>query len=139
MIRPLGDDSAPFKPIGTIKAIKAEDLVVTDYNADLDRFRAFTKPMSYSMDIPDTPENRKSFQALKESCEIASVCGMANMIREVHRRGYIRCRIEYYKEFSHLVHKHFGMNFSRYCKSIWIKNFSGFWVRLNGGTWVKKR
>lgn len=51
----------------------------------------------------------------------------------------IKTRISEYRTINSLVHKYHNMNFTRYCKSVGIRRFDGFRVRLESGSWVRKK
>jgi len=122
-----------FKDLGEVSAIKSVDALPLTKPAE----PWFTNPkrdLSFSVEIPATPENRKSFQKLREQGEKAEINAVVNMIRRVGRRSHFECKKEHYKHLSGLVHKHYGMNFTRYCRSVGVRYFTGFrvWLGDNG-------
>ena len=126
-----------FKELGEIA--KTSDSLCVANNGDDRKWNGLDANFSCVCEIPDTPENRKAMRELAESCEKSHIEDMVRIIRKYHRRGHYMCSKQQYKYIDHIIHKHYNMNFSRYCKSIGIKYFTGFRVLLDSGYWVKKK
>ena len=71
--------------------------------------------------------------------EKATIRGLIALARKMVGRFHIDTRISEYRTVNSLVHKYHNMNFTRYCKSVGIRRFNGFRVRLESGSWVRKK
>lgn len=97
------------------------------------------KDLSFTCEIQPTPESRAALRALLGEGEKAQIRAVVEMIRKVGRKAHFECRKAEYGRLNHIVHKHYNMNFTRYCRSIGIRHFKGFRVRLESGWWVWKK
>lgn len=125
-----------FKELGKIES--ADSLPIAE-NTNEKWWNGIGSSFSCTCEIKDTPESRKAMRELVESIEKSRIDDMIAMIRRLHRRGHYICAKPLYKYINRIVHKHYNMNFTRYCKRLGIRYFRGFRVRLESGCWVKRK
>jgi len=129
-----------FKELGTLD--KTADSISVAEPDNERRWDGLGSSFSCTCEIKDTPENRAAMRKLRESLEKSRIENAVSFIRLCYRRYGLpsfMCTKDEYKFINHLVHKHYNMNFTRYCRSIGIKYFTGFRVLLDSGCWVKRK
>lgn len=97
------------------------------------------KDLSFSCTIEFVKETRDYIRSLINDAEREKIRAVVEMIRKVGRKAHFECRKAEYGRLNNIVHKHYNMNFTRYCRSIGIRHFNGFRVRLESGWWVWKK
>lgn len=91
------------------------------------------------MEIPAIEVNLRAAKRLINEAEKDQIKAVVEMIRKVGRPLHIECRKSIYRHFSALVHKHYGMNFTSYCRAAGAGYLRGFRVYLgDGGTDICK-
>ena len=102
--------------------------------------------ISISAKVELSPETREALRKMLDEAreleierEKATIRGLIALARKMTGRFHIDTRISEYRTINSLVHKYHNMNFTRYCKSVGIRRFDGFRVRLESGSWVRKK
>lgn len=97
------------------------------------------RDLSFTVEIPATELNLRAAKRLINEAEKDQIKAVVAMIRKVGLPLHFECRKSIYRHFSALVHKHYGMNFTRYCRAAGVGYFRGFRVYLgDGGTDICK-
>jgi hypothetical protein len=128
-----------FKELGRIETANSLPLAKCDNER---RWDGIGSSFSFTCEIKDTAENRTAMRELVESFEKSRIENAADFVRVCYWRYGLpsfMCTKREYKLINHLVHKHYNMNFTRYCRSIGIRYFTGFLVLLDGGSLVKRK
>ena len=129
-------------PDGSFKELgrTVERLELKDNGEESNWSNGIHSSFSVTCEIKDTPESRKAMRELRDWCEKSAIEDVLRTIRILHHRHRILfIHNKRYRYINTIVHKHYNMNFTRYCRSIGIKYFTGFWVLLDSGCWVKKK
>ena len=102
--------------------------------------------ISISAKVELSPETMEALRKMLDEArelemerEKATIRGLIALARKMTGRFHIDTRISEYRTINSLVHKYHNMNFTRYCKSVGIRRFNGFRVRLESGSWVRKK
>lgn len=125
-----------YKDLGEIR--HAEDISLSGGEAG-PIFTNNGRDISFTVEIAATEVNIRAAKRIINEAEKDQIKAVVEMMRKVGRPLHFECRKSIYRHFSALVHKHYGMNFTRYCKSVGIRRFDGFRVRLESGSWVRKK
>jgi len=104
-------------------------------------FNQFTGSISCECTCDMSDETRDKLLSLMKPPRVTQrdLDVMVNLVRRLGgRRGHYEMTIELYKLLSEATHRLHNCNPRRYFKPILGRKFTGFWVRLKGGQWIKK-